>query len=434
MNLKFFNHASIAITDNCNCFGLITDPWISSPAFGGWEPFPKLHETDLERFVDTLEDYAIVISHGHDDHCDDSYIKAKLKPSCIFIPKLSTPGFLYRVRQLCSHETKIIELEHGKSYKYKDFDLIATINPDFTNNDAIIAIKYSRNTVVHANDNWHKQPDHILNLLKHFSKGSDITYLAQIGIAGSFPLFYLNLSNSEKKSLIDQQLRLQADSLEINACSIGALRAYSYANESQFTYLDSSDLYSRKIRNNILDDCITQETIYKGELANTNSFKLNKLNFCNMRIDNPVIYRKVSNDCKATSQSQSSAGFVKSFTLLNDQINDYLNKSKIEGVVALSAISYDEVKSLFGSNSNEDSFGIGKNKTLYIYSTYCVWEKILSGDLTLECITIGGCGLLKKSESSWNAKFVHDALSRFGYRYQAMTKLQKKTAHQSNEA
>lgn len=425
MNLIFFNHASIGITDNSSKSGIITDPWISSKAFGGWEAFPQPNVAELERCVDMLEDYALVISHGHDDHCDDLYIQSKLEPSFIFIPKLSSPGFLYRIKRICSQDTNIVELEHGKPYRYKGFELISTINPDFTNNDAIIAIKDNANTVVHANDNWHEQPDHILNVLKLFSVGTDITYLAQVGIAGSFPLFYLDLTDSEKKSLIDRQLRLQAYSLERNACSIGAVRAYSYANESRFTYLDSSHLYSREIRNTILSSCITRETVYKGELANTQDFKFESLVYHNTRQKNSLIHQEMSEERNDILEVTFSAAFSSELSLLNEKINEYLDKSGIEGLVMLSAISYQELNTLF--DSGQTFIENHESPTLYIFSTYDIWRQIVSGILTLESITIGGCGLLKKSDSSWNARFVHDALSRFGYRYQAMIKA--KTTH-----
>lgn len=425
MNLIFFNHASIGITDNSSKSGIITDPWIYSKAFGGWEAFPQPNVAELERCVDTLEDYALVISHGHDDHCDDLYIQSKLEPSFIFIPKFSSPGFLYRIKRICSQDTKIVELEHGKSYRYKSFELISTINPDFTNNDAIIAVKDNANTVVHANDNWHEQPDHILNVLKLFSVGTDITYLAQVGIAGSFPLFYLDLTDSEKKSLIDRQLRLQAYSLERNACSIGAVRAFSYANESRFTYLDSSHLYSGEIRNTILGSCITRETVYKGELANAHNFKFKSLTYYNKRQINSLMHQELPKARKDISEVTSSTVFLNKLSSLNAQINEYLNKSNIEGLVVLSAMPYRQLKTLF--DSNQTLIENHEDLTLYIFSTCEIWRKIISGIFTLESITIGGCGLLKKSDSSWNARFVHDALSRFGYRYQAMIKA--KTTH-----
>lgn len=421
MELAYFNHASIAIVDKVSRFGFITDPWISSPAFGAWQPYPKPNETEFQRYLDTLEDYALVISHGHDDHCDDLYIKAKLNPSHIFIPKYSSQGFLKRIQRLCDHETTIVELEHGKPYAHRDFKLMATINPVFTNNDAIVAIRDGSNTVIHANDNWHTQPEDVLKLLDDFSKGSDITYLAQIGIAGSYPLYYLGLDDSEKKSLVVQQLRLQAESLERNSRFLGAARAYSYANESRFTYLDSSALYSTAIRNVVLDDCVNRNSIYRGELANTNDFKHGCFSYYNLRSHGPFSAEAKNEPAAPPSEMAPNNELINKLDQLNDQINNYLNESMIEGGVVLSAMSYQQLQCRF--SSDDVSFKHQDAPTLYIYSTYHIWNEILSGSLNIESITIGGCGLLKKSQSWWNARFVHDALSRYGYRYQSLIKL-----------
>jgi hypothetical protein len=417
MELAYFNHASIAIVDKAKRFGFITDPWISSPAFGAWQPHPKLNVTAFNTYLDTLENYALVISHGHDDHCDDSYIKTRLRPSHIFIPKYSSLGFYKRIQRLCSKDASIVELEHGNTYQFGHFRLMATINPDFTSNDAIVAIRDDANTVIHANDNWHTQPDNILKLLYDFSRRSDITYLAQIGIAGSFPLYYLGLDNSEKKSLVIEQLRLQAESIETNSRSLGAVRAYSYANESRFTFLDSTALYSGTLRESILDDYIKKDTIYQGEMANTNDFEHECLNFYNLR--NHCSFKEVVKEHKsAIPLLLPNNEVINKLAKLKNQINGYLNESKIDGMVTLSAMSYQDLQSLF--HSGDILIKHQEAPVLHLYSTYHTWEEILSGTLNLESITIGGCGLLKKSPSSWNARGVHDALSRFGYRYQSM--------------
>ena len=425
MELAFFNHASLAIVDKDKKYGFITDPWISSAAFGGWQAYPRPNETEFERYLDTLEGYALVISHGHDDHCDDLYIKSRLKPSHIFIPKYSSRGFLKRIQHLCARETSIVELEHGKSYVHRDFTLMATVNPGFTSNDAIVSIRNNSYTVIHANDNWHNQPEDILKLLGDFSKGTDITYLAQIGIAGSFPLYYLGLDNSEKKSLVVKQLRLQAESLEANSRLLGAARAYSYANESRFTYLDSSSLYSSDIRKVILDDCVKQESVYRGELASTNDFNCESLSFYNLR-NHCSFSENVKSRIASAAELAPINDIVTELARLNDQINYYLDESMIEGRVVLLAMSYQKLKCLLdGDDMLDEHQGV---PSLYIYSTYHIWNEILSGVLNLESITIGGCGLLKKSQPRWNARYVHDALSRYGYRYQAMIKVQNATS------
>ena len=417
MELAFFNHASLAVVDKERKFGFITDPWIASPAFGAWQPHPKLNEPEFIAYLDTLENYALVISHGHDDHCDDSYIKARLRPSQIFIPKYSSQGFYKRIQRLSKEEAAIVELDHGKPHQFGQFWLMATINPDYTSNDAIVAIRDDANTVIHANDNWHKQPDDVLTLLRDFSSQSEVTYLSQIGIAGSFPLYYLGMDSQEKTSFIVDQIRLQAECIEANSRSLGAVRAYSYANESMFSFLDSTKSYSGAFRESILGDYISQDTIYQGELANANDFEQEGLSFYNLR--QHCSFMDVSKEHRGTPPLQlPTDDITDKLTKLTNQINNYLNESTIAGMVTLSAMTRQHLESLydFGDISTNDQ----EVPVLHLYSTHEIWHEILSGELNLESITIGGCGLLKKSPTSWNARDVHDALSRFGYRYQSM--------------
>lgn len=421
MKLTFFNHASIAIEDPLSRFAIITDPWVNSNAFGGWEQCPRPNQGAVEAYLDKLDKYALLISHGHDDHCDDVFIKNKLSPCQVFIPKYRSPGFRKRIENLCSNEAIITELEHGKAYTTQPFRLMATVNPDFTNNDSIIAIQDNKNTIIHANDNWHRQPNDILDLLNDFSSNTDTVYLAQIGIAGSFPMYYLGLNDAEKNDLITSQLNQQADSIEANSRAVHARRAFSYANESKFTYLDSSTWYSTGLRQNLLAKHVNDSSVYRGELANTIDFIDKDLQFCNLR-----------NHCSCDAQGDSvrfsyfpvdqprPKTLANHLSTLEGQINGYILEDGIHGHVKLVSFSSHEIKQVF--SAGDVSVATLNHPTLSLFSTPEVWDSILSGDLNLESITIGGCGLLKKTPSTWNARFVHDALSRFAYRFQAKAK------------
>lgn len=422
MKLTYFNHASIAIEDTHTSYAIITDPWVNSKAFGGWKQHPRPNQGAIEAFLEKLDKYAILISHGHDDHCDDKFIMNKLNPCQIFIPKFRSPGFRKRIQSLCSNDTVITELEDGKIYTGHCFRLLATINPFFTNNDSVIAVQDDKDTIIHANDNWHIQPDDILRLLKNFSLGTDVTYLAQIGIAGSFPIFYLGINIIDKKNLITSELRTQAECIEANSRSLDAKRAFSYANESRFTYLDSSALYSTNLRENVLGKCVNDTTIYRGELANIRDFFEGSLHFCNLR-NHSTYYHHANTYCKLiTSLEEWQPPIVTSDHLkpLQDKINTYIYDENINGQVILASISIHDLRHIF--SKGDISIDVQECPTLYLFSTPYVWNKILLGVLNLESITIGGCGLLKKVPTTWNARFVHHALSRFAYRFQANAK------------
>jgi len=67
-SLMFVNHASLLIKKGHRY--LLTDPWYLRAGFGSWLPtFQQyVHPTYLAALGDKL---TILISHGHDDHCDD---------------------------------------------------------------------------------------------------------------------------------------------------------------------------------------------------------------------------------------------------------------------------------------------------------------------------------------------------------------------------
>jgi len=298
---------------------------------------------------------------------------------------------------------------------------MAAVNPDFTNNDSVIAIQDNNNTIIHANDNWRRQPKVILDLLSDFSNNTDTVYLAQIGIAGSFPMYYLGLNDAERNDLITSQLNPQADCIEANSRSVQARRAYSYANESKFTYLDSSNLYSTSLRQNLLAKHVNESSVYRGELANSGDFIDGDLQFCNLR--NHCYCGPQGNKVRfANFRVDPPRQKIHSIHLITveGKINGYISEDGIHGHVKLVSISSLDINQAF--STGEVSVSAHENPTLYLFSTPEVWESILAGDLNLESITIGGCGLLKKSPSTWNARFVHDALSRFAYRFQATAK------------
>ena len=66
---EFVNHA--CIKTEFNDMTLLTDPWVISNAFGGWYQMPSPRSQDILNIIDTDERMGVIVSHGHDDHCDD---------------------------------------------------------------------------------------------------------------------------------------------------------------------------------------------------------------------------------------------------------------------------------------------------------------------------------------------------------------------------
>lgn len=418
MKLTFVNHACVCIQSSNNGHTLITDPWLMSPAFGGWTPSPRPSFADFTSLLESFPSYSLVISHGHDDHCDDFLIKHHMTPSSVFIPKFESPGFLYRIRRLVGDTTPVVELEDGKPLEFGQFRMMATINPNFTQNDAIIAMRDGEFSVVHANDNWHIQPDSMIKQLKEFLDGTEITYLAQIGIAGAYPFFYRGQTWSQKSQEATRQLWKQLESIEGNSRELNASRAFSYANESCFSYFGAAKYLAADLRDDVIAKAGTRTSRYQGNLGSIEDSRIGSLDFVNVRLTVPFCTGDLGEIPQQAHLSEGSRDthFLNDLLNLEVQVNEYLSHNLGDARVSFQVTSYRE---LLGLLTYTDGYETSEVPLLTLYATHETWTNILEGLWTLEAITIGGCGVLQKSSQAWYAGEIHDALSRFGYRYQS---------------
>ena len=115
--LILLNHSSLLISHQGRY--LLTDPWHLKPAFGSWMPtFQQyIHPSYLSALGTNL---AIIISHGHDDHCDDNLLKI-FDPSTTFIvPNFRSQSVLKRIRGLGFDNVIPLELGECSSLKVHD--------------------------------------------------------------------------------------------------------------------------------------------------------------------------------------------------------------------------------------------------------------------------------------------------------------------------
>ena len=138
---------------------LLLDPWPSgSLAFHGWVSHPQcfLNDKILMSFMNQYANYskqkiAILISHGHDDHCDDNFLNSISKSMQIFIPEYRKKGFQKRIKS-CDFEY-ISEIPPNKAINFGPFSLSSFIVEEHSEDDAIINIETENYTFVHASDN-----------------------------------------------------------------------------------------------------------------------------------------------------------------------------------------------------------------------------------------------------------------------------------------
>ena len=335
----------------------------------------------------------------------------------IMIPQFRNGGFFKRVRRLVGDSIPIVELKDGVALKIAPYSFLASVNPNFTNNDSIISIRDQDHTVIHANDNWHVQPPELINQLNNFSAGTDVTYLAQVGIAGSYPLYYQGWTWAQRGHESKRQLRRQLESIKQNSRSTHAVRAYSYANESSFEYFPDFKHLSSETRRAVTQTQ-TSDSLYCGELSVEGSFTMGSFEFRNLRrnvqflSDYPSPLSRIEHPTDHPQKQILESGLVS----LKAEINNYLKLHSINATVDIQITTYEALERLLESVEADIPRSL---PTLTLYASESTWLHILEGRWTLEALTIGGCGVIQKTPNDWHAGLVHDALSRFGYRYQA---------------
>lgn len=372
-NIHFINHASLLIETGEIFF--LTDPWYISPAFGKWiqNPFPSIKSIKKILSLNQKKLY-IAISHGHDDHLDDFFIKNYLSKATPIIPKLDKKGFYKRVSGL--FDEKPIEVDM-KGKKIKNILINSFTNQEFTHHDSIITFSTDKELIIHANDNWHEQPINIIQNIANLSKNKIVYYFSQLGIADSFPIIYEGFSLDEKKVIMTERCKKYISTFEKNLKKIKTEFAYSYANQAKIENsfgLIPYDFIINELKEN---PCIRQ--IYPDDIVNKNGLS-------NSKDNGQDIFKYLLNR-------------------LEIQTNNFI-KSKINSEIKVKFLNDTEI-----SNFKPDK------KIVYYSTSVLNWLNIFSGKLTLESISIGGEGKILKDKKT-NIRDIHHAISEYAYIFQ----------------
>jgi len=375
----FINHASIR--SEYGGLSCITDPWYVSNAFGSWFQAPSPNENDIFDLIDTDEKVGVVISHGHDDHIDDWFIKQHLSDKTFFCSKFATPGLENRLSRKLGVTTKPI----GSGEVFGDFKFKQFVNPDFTEYDAVITIETPDFLIIHANDNWHEWPEAMTKKIKKISDNYDedsVFLLIQFGIADCFPVNYEGVTEKEALELINVRFKQYLNDTESNMKSLDLKHMYYYANQSFFEYkgLKLNNMSMYQISQKFLIENCTKHTqlmpgmsVYKGHKVTTNLKKYNSI-------------------------------FKFSLLALENFINEAYKKT-------CDPNEYIAVR--FKTMDDE----ISKGDVNYIASQE-IWSRVLNGNLTLEAIIIGGAGRISKPDV--NIRNHHMFVSKRSYIAQSM--------------
>ena len=367
-DIKFISHASMLIKTKENY--ILTDPWYLTNAFGGWVQSHPARKEDIDFILNIPKDKLFVlVSHGHDDHCDDNFVKHNLSYATPIIAKFPSPGFEIRIRLM--FDTEPIIVEEGSTFSHKDFEINTYINKDFTHYDALYTISNGDIFVVHANDNWHEQPNTILQGIENNSKGKKIYYFSQLGIADCYPMMY-NLPNDKKLEIIKKRCTKFIEAFNYNSNKISPALMASYANQSTMVNLDSNFPLPYKIIQNMIGDT---NIIQMEPGMNINNFKLNK-----------------------TPETENIFDYcMKGLSL---KINEYISKK----------INTNKKIIITDKETKEP---IKENEVIY-YAPKNVWQDIFDGYINLEAIIVGGLGKVFIDHNSHIGE-IHHLVSKYAY-------------------
>lgn len=183
-----------------NKFTFLTDFWNQSPSFGSWLPsaLPFYHPTYLAA-LSYNQNFYLVISHAHDDHIDDDFLKNYFnKKMPIIINEFPSPSLKKRINGMGFKNV----ISVGKNIRsFPGFDVISIFDENLSNDDAGIAFRDKDFCIYHGNDNWHELKGKNLSKLKNFSKGRKFLYAAQTNSASGHPLIYPQFKKSKTTEL-----------------------------------------------------------------------------------------------------------------------------------------------------------------------------------------------------------------------------------------
>ena len=372
---KFINHASILI--EFGKYSLLTDPWYASNAFGSWYQKPAPRKDDVLELIDSDQQIGVLVSHGHDDHLDEWFISHHLKNSKFFVPTFPTGGLLKRLKNKVGVDTSSI----GDKAEFGPFTLRQFINDGYTSHDAIVTIEFDSKLIIHANDNWHKWPEIMIQRLVHLKSGyaeKDVFYLAQFGIADCFPMNYPQIQKDEAHEIVFNRFVTYKHAIGENLRRLGLDNCYVYANQSNFDYenLKTFSNYEEVQKIFLTDERFIQ--LIPGDLVN--------------------------HDQSITRTGKSDPDFF-DFRLkaLEDFINSRYQIKESSEYIPL-VLRTTSVKKPVNNNA------------ITYEASVATWNLILTGELTLESIIIGGSGLVYKPQRNIREHFIF--ISKLSYEIQ----------------
>jgi L-ascorbate metabolism protein UlaG (beta-lactamase superfamily) len=240
----FQGHASVIhkYYNNNQAHFLLLDPWFDMPAFGSWLP-SFVPAVSKEKLLTLAVDkkLTVIVSHAHDDHCDDKFIQMLPETTQFIIPKFISPGLMRRLNKLGMKN--IIEVDTN-GVEVNGVLLKSFINEGISLDDAIITIETGAEALIHNNDNWAPYSDTILSNIQKIVErfGDNVLFMSQTNSASGYPFTYDNYTLEEKKEINHKKVISMVKSGIENCEKVNAKHFLSYAGYAS-VYVKGSEYF-----------------------------------------------------------------------------------------------------------------------------------------------------------------------------------------------
>jgi hypothetical protein len=427
--IHFLNHSSLLINYKENY--IYTDPFFQNPAFDTWLPTPPMYinPSYILAIAKATKNFYILISHGHDDHCDDKLLTL-FKDFKVIISKFGSPGLKNRLTKIGFN--KIIEIQEDIK-KIGIFKFCSFVNKKFSLDDSVQLIKTPDLTFVHGNDCWWPMQQNHINKINKIKNKKKLLFASQIAIADGYPSAYTNFKKSEKEKISIKRISKSLISSMKNAANVKAKHFINYAGHikifSKNAEVNSFSGYVEKTKiDKILKKIPKKEKVnyldmFPGDVYNGNIIKgIGRNTYKDQHIkDSSVDFWKLYGQINYPNYKIKFLDLKRKKLLNNftETFLDYVNnsKKKFRPEILNSKIIF-EIKGQCKKTIKFKNYKNNKRLDLHIKWEKDIADLILSGEINFESSYIGCLGNFSvKPNNHYNGHAIR-WLSMFGYLWQ----------------
>jgi UDP-MurNAc hydroxylase len=438
-SIRLINHSSVLFEEEGNY--ILTDPWYQKPAFGSWLPVPptSIHPSYLVYLSQAAKSFAILISHGHDDHFDDDFLSLFPSDTQIIIPKYRSKGVFFRAK--AAGLNNILEVDM-KGTTWSNFKIKSFINSDISGDDAILTIAGKEHFLVHANDNWQPLPKlHIETIRKDFLQYQKrkTLYMSQCNLADGWPNIYKDYSNQEKKKIHhDRVVNIILQGVK-NCKEVGIENFLNYAGYAasfiqnkehlrETTSFQSNSFVKNIAKKNSIDIEIID--MLPGDSFNFSGVKKlfpnTKANEALLKKSSFEFYEHYDIIRECDSYKEHGEPISVDMTKIAHKLDQFLLEFKIFVSDRVDKYNfYENVKEYalelkVGEASSVTSFGpdIQVDKKVTFFLEQRVANSLLKGTINWENLYVGYDSEIETTPKDTNAAPIIRWLSMYGYKYQ----------------